>query len=238
MEDIATLRTRLLDIHAIPDDRGYYDFVVIGGGLSGICAAISAARLGNRVALVQDRKVLGGNNSSEVRVGLGGRINIGEYPSLGYLLHEFASSRKGNARPADIYEDEKKMAAVLKEKNITLFLGYKVTSVEKKDLSNIASVIATNVDDYRTIRIAGRFFADCTGDATLGVLSGAEWTMGREARSEYGEPSAPEIADGVTLGASVQWYSEEEEADVSFPDIDWGIPIDEDSVQKVRRGQW
>lgn len=238
VEDIVTLRTRLLDIHAIPDDRGYYDFVVIGGGLSGICAAISAARLGNRVALVQDRKVLGGNNSSEVRVGLGGRINIGEYPSLGYLLNEFAPSRKGNARPADIYEDEKKMAAVLKEKNITLFLGYKVTSVEKKDLSNIASVIATNVDDYRTIRIAGRFFADCTGDATLGVLSGAEWTMGREARSEYGEPSAPEIADGVTLGASVQWYSEEEEADVSFPDIDWGIPIDEDTVQKVRRGQW
>ena len=238
VEDIYTLRTRLLDIPAIPDDRGHYDFVVVGGGLSGICAAISAARLGLKVALVQDRKVLGGNNSSEVRVGLGGRINIGEYPSLGYFLNEFAPSRKGNARPADVYEDEKKMTAVLKEKNITLFLGYKVTSVEKQDSSNIESVIATNVDDYRTIRIAGRFFADCTGDATLGVLSGAEWRMGRESRSTYGEPSAPEIADGITLGASVQWYSEEDEQETSFPDIDWGIHIDEETVQKVRRGQW
>lgn len=238
VEDIATLRGRLLGIPAVPDDGGYYDFVVAGGGIAGMCAAISAARLGHKVALVQDRKVLGGNNSSEVRVGLGGRINIGEYPSLGYLLNEFAPSRKGNARSADVYEDGRKLEAVLKEKNIKLFLGYRVTSVDKKDSSNIASVVATNVDDYRTIRISGHFFADCTGDAVLGVLSGAEWRMGRESREEYGEPSAPETADGITLGASVQWYSEEKEEECSFPDIDWGLPIDEDTVQKVRRGQW
>ena len=58
-----------------------------------MCAAISAARLGNKVAIVQDRKVFGGNNSSEVRVGLGGRLNIGKFPSLGYLLNEFGPAR-------------------------------------------------------------------------------------------------------------------------------------------------
>ena len=65
-----------------------YDVVVVGGGFAGVSAAIAAARTGSRVALIQDRKVLGGNNSSEIRVGLGGRLNIGLYPSLGYLLNE------------------------------------------------------------------------------------------------------------------------------------------------------
>ena len=238
VDGIATLRKRLLAIPDLPEDRGNFDFVVVGGGVAGMCAAISAARAGHKVALIQDRKVLGGNNSSEVRVGLGGRINIGKYPSLGYLLNEFAPSRKGNARPEDVYEDSRKLEAILNEKNITLFLGYKVTSVEKKESSRIASVTATDVDNYRTVRISGHYFADCTGDATLGVLAGADWVMGREARSTYGEPSAPETADGITLGASVQWYSEEEDGPVDFPDIDWGLPIDEDTVQKVRRGQW
>jgi DNA-binding LacI/PurR family transcriptional regulator len=238
VEDIDTLRKRLLDIPVLPEDKGTFDFVVAGGGVAGMCAALSAARLGHKVALIQDRKVLGGNNSSEVRVGLGGRINIGPFPALGYLLNEFAPSRKGNARPADIYEDEKKLDIILKEKNISLFLGYKVSSVDKSDSSIISSVIATNVDDYRTIKVSGHFFADCTGDATLGVLAGAEWSMGREAKSEYDEPSAPETADGITLGASVLWYSEEENEKQIFPDIDWGLKIDEDTVQKVRRGQW
>ncbi len=238
VEDIATLRRQLLPLPGLPEEMGSFDFVVVGGGIAGMCAALSAARLGLKVALIQDRKVLGGNNSSEVRVGLGGRINIGRYPSLGYLLNEFAPSTKGNARPGETYEDGKKLDIILKEKNISLFLGYRVTGAEKRDQERLSAVVATNVDDYRTIRIAGKYFADCTGDAVLGALAGAECVMGREARSKYGEPSAPEEADGVTLGASVQWYSEPCGRPCSFPDIDWGLDIDEESAQRVRRGQW
>lgn len=238
VEEISSLRSRYLNLPSAPIDKGLFEFVVVGGGISGMCAAITAARLGHKVALIQDRKVLGGNNSSEVRVGLGGRINVGQFPSLGYLLNEFAPSKGGNARPKDTYEDEKKMDAVLKESNITLFLGYKVTGVEKLETGRIASVIAVDVDNYRTIRISGHFFADCTGDANLGVMADAEWHMGREARSEYGEPSAPEFPDNITLGASVQWYSEDEDLPSSFPDIDWGLKITEETVQKVKRGQW
>ena len=238
LETLFALRSRLMRLPAGPEDKGTFGLVVAGGGVAGMCAAISAARRGVKVALVQDRKVLGGNNSSEVRVGLGGRLNIGNYPSLGYLLNEFGPATKGNARPAEVYEDEKKLNAVLAEENITLFLGYKVTRVNKSGPRTISSIVATQVDDYKTIEIKGRLFADCTGDGALGVLAGAEWRMGRDPKSLYDEPSAPETADDITLGASVQWYCLEADRPVPFPDIDWGLPISEETVQKVRRGQW
>lgn len=238
LETLFALRSRLMQLPAEPEDKGTFGLVVAGGGVAGMCAAIAAARGGAKVALVQDRKVLGGNNSSEVRVGLGGRLNIGEYPSLGYLLNEFGPATKGNARPAEVYEDDKKLNAVLAEENITLFLGYKVTRVNKSGPRTISSIVATQVDDYKTIEIKGRLFADCTGDGALGVLAGAEWRMGRDPKSLYDEPSAPETADDITLGASVQWYCLEADRPVPFPDIDWGLPISEETVQKVRRGQW
>lgn len=238
LETLFALRSRLMRLPAGPEDKGTFGLVVAGGGVAGMCAAIAAARRGVKVALVQDRKVLGGNNSSEVRVGLGGRLNIGNYPSLGYLLNEFGPATKGNARPAEVYEDEKKLNAVLAEENLTLFLGYKVTRVNKSGPRTISSIVATQVDDYKTIEIKGRLFADCTGDGALGVLAGAEWRMGRDPKSLYDEPSAPETADDITLGASVQWYCLEADRPVPFPDIDWGLPISEGTVQKVRRGQW
>ncbi len=236
--DIDSLRRTLLDIPAEPYNVGNFDFVVVGGGVAGMCAAIAAARLGSKVALIQDRKVYGGNNSSEVRVGLGGRLNIGEYRSLGYLLNEFGPARKGNARTADVYEDEKKAEAISAEKNITAFTGYRVTGVVKSDEKTLTGVIATNVDTYKEILLTGSLFADCTGDACLGVLAGAEWVMGREPKSEYNEPSAPEVHDEVTLGASIQWYSELRDEPVAFPDIDWGLEINDETVQNTRRGQW
>lgn len=238
VEGYRALRKRLLGLPSKAVRKGKFDFVVVGGGVAGMCAAIAAARLGSRVALIQDRHVLGGNNSSEIRVGLGGRLNIGMYPSLGYLLNEFGPSTKGNARTPEIYEDDKKMAVVEAERRITLFTGYRVCAVEKSDERTIKAVTAVNVDDYSQIRVEGRLFADCTGDATLGVLAGAEWHMGREAKSEYGEESAPDVADGMTMGASLQWYCLEDDKARPFPDIKWGLPIDEHSVQKVRRGQW
>ena len=76
--------------------KGGYDLVVVGGGIAGMCAAVSAARLGCKVALINERPLLGGNNSSEIRVHLGGRIEVGPYKALGGLQKEFAPSRQGN----------------------------------------------------------------------------------------------------------------------------------------------
>ena len=122
----------------------HFDLVVVGGGVAGMSAALSAARLGSRVALVQDRPVLGGNNSSEVRVHLGARIGMEPYPQLGGLVKEFGPSRGGNAQPEDYYEDQKKLDVVLAEKNISLFLNYRAVAVETED-SQIRSVLAVHI---------------------------------------------------------------------------------------------
>jgi hypothetical protein len=206
--------------------------------MSGICAALAAARLGSKVALVQDRYILGGNNSSEVRVGLGGQINMAPYPSLGYLLNEIGPDRIGNARGAHHYQDWKKMDVVKAEPNISLFLGYTVTDAVMED-GKIRSVTASEATRPDRIVLSGHTFADCTGDAHLAVLAGAETRMGREARSEYGESLAPEKADDYTMGVSIEWYCEDWNTPCSFPDsLDWGLHLDEETVEPVHRANW
>lgn len=237
LEDYKVVRKELVGPET-PEDKGHFDFVVVGGGMSGICAALAAARLGTKVALIQDRYVLGGNNSSEVRVGLGGQINIDPYPSLGYLLNEIGPDRIGNARGAHHYQDEKKMNVVLAEKNITLFMGYTVNSLEK-DGNRITSVTAVEATKQNHIRITGDYFSDCTGDAYLAAMAGAECRMGREAKAEFNERLAPEKADGFTMGVSIEWYCEDWNTPCDFPDsLDWGLELDEYTVEPVHRANW
>ena len=89
-------RRQALALTDNPPDAGNYDLVVAGGGYAGICAAVSAARLGLKVALIQNRPVLGGNNSSEIRVNAGGKISLGPYPALGNLTKEVGREGGGN----------------------------------------------------------------------------------------------------------------------------------------------
>ena len=237
LEEYFEVRKALLGDN-LPQDKGSFDFVVVGGGISGICAALAASRLGLKVALIQDRYVLGGNNSSEVRVGLGGQINIDPYPSLGYLLNEIGPDRIGNARGAHHYQDDKKMKVVAAEQNITLFMGYTVLEVEKSG-DCITSVVAQEATQQTRIKVSGKYFSDCTGDAHLGYMAGAECRMGREARSEFNEPLAPEKADGMTMGVSIEWYCEDWNTPCTFPDsLDWGLRLDEYTVEPVHRANW
>ena len=202
-----------------------------------MCAAAAASRLGCKVALVNDRPVLGGNNSSEVRVHLGGHIEIGPNKGLGRMIREFGHSRKGNAQPGEYYEDEKKAAFIAGEKNITLFSNYRAVSVTM-DGTRIGSVIIKHVETGEEQSLQAPLFSDCTGDGTIGYLAGADYRIGRESRSEFGEELAPPTADRMTMGASAQWYSEETDKKTSFPEFSYGVDFNDTNCEKVTMGEW
>jgi hypothetical protein len=220
-----------------PKNGGSYDLVVTGGGVAGICAAVSAARLGMKVALIHDRPVWGGNNSSEVRVHLGGRIALEPYPELGGIVKELSPEKGGNAQPAGQYEDEKKTAVIDGEPNITQFMNYRAFAVRMKG-NTIRSITAKHIETGEELVFTAPLFADCTGDGTIGVLAGADFAMGRESKADFGEPTAPDEADELTMGSSVQWYSEEENAPTGFPVFNYGMDFNEENVQRVTMGEW
>lgn len=236
-KELATFRRNMLGLSKKPTDAGEFDFVVVGGGMGGICSAISAARLGVKVALIQNRPLLGGNNSSEVRVHLGARIRQEPWPNLGNLVNEIGPTRGGNAQPKDYYEDDKKMKAVLAEENITLFLNCHANEVVTKD-GTIKSVVAQNIETGERLVFKAPLFADCTGDGTIGALAGAEFMQGRESRDVFGEQTAPERADSLTMGASVQWFSIKRDEQKPFPDIEWGIELNDKKSHAITRGDW
>ncbi len=214
-----------------------YDFVVVGGGVAGMCAAVAAARLGCNVALVNDRPVLGGNNSSEVRVHLGGYSEVGPNEGLGRMIREFGHLKRGNAQPAANYEDGKKQSFIDGQENVTLFANCHASKV-KTDGSKIEAVLVKNVETGECHWLKAPLFSDCTGDGTIGYLAGAHWTMGREGRDEFGESLAPEKADSLVMGASVQWYSVKTGHKTKFPEFSYGVEFDEDNCEKVTMGEW
>ena len=225
--------------------RNHYDVVVVGGGIAGICAAISSARLGLKTALIHDRPVLGGNNSSEVRVHLGAYANLPPYPRLGDVLAEFGPKAGGNAREASVYEDDLKMKVVKETKGLDLYLNQHVNRVCKDSEGRITAVVAQDTRKGGLQNFEGSWFVDCTGDGNLGFLAGADFRMGREAKSETNEPDAPEKPDMITMGASVQWYAGErvtgngDRVTADFPVRPWMLKtINEANCSPHLRGDW
>lgn len=218
--------------------RVSYDFVVVGGGIAGMCASVAAARQGVKVALINDRPIWGGCNSSETRVHLGGHIEMEPYTNLGNMIKEFGPTRGGNAQPAEYYEDDRKRAFLEAEaENLDLYPSYRVVGVNCRN-GVIRSVTATHIETGEVVEFRAPIFSDCTGDGTVGYLAGADYAMGRESRSDYNEPSAPAEGDGMTMGASVQWYSVEESAPTTFPLFEYGLDFNERSCERVTMGEW
>ena len=239
-EDVPALEAFRREHGALPKepaDGGEYDFVVIGGGVAGMCAAVSAARFGCKVALVNDRPVPGGNNSSEIRVHLGAYIEQEPYPALGRMLREFGHSKEGNAQPAANYEDDKKIAFLQGQEGLTYLPCFRAVKVNM-DGGKIASVVIRNIESGEELLLKAPVFADCTGDGCVGYLAGADFMMGREGRDEYGEALAPEKGDKMTMGASVQWYSVEDAKKSSFPAFEYGVSFNEQNSEKVLMGEW
>jgi hypothetical protein len=236
-EELIQLRRQLLGTTQVVDE-GLFDLVVVGGGIAGICAAVSAARQGLQVALIQNRPIVGGNNSSDVRVQLGGKVNMEPYPAIGNLVNELDPKQVQNARPAAEYKDMLKMALVENEPGVHFFRNMHINEVNMNE-SQIEAVVGQHIVTGERKRIHGRLFADCTGDANLGYLAGADYRLGRESIAETGESLAPEIEDKMTMGSSVMWFSvEDEQGDLSFPDTPWALQFNDQTCQKARKGDW
>ena len=235
MDTSETWRRGLLKLSAGSEKK--FDFVVIGGGIAGMCAAATAARGGCKVALVNDRFVLGGNNSSEVRVHLGGIIEMGQYPRIGRMIREFGHTRGGNAMPGDYYEDMKKDSFIVSEQNITLFAGYRAIAV-KTNGKRIESVTIEHTETGERMVLGAPVFSDCTGDGTIGALAGADFVMGREAVHEYGESMAQPVADSIVMGASLQWYSKKNTVATPFPEFAYGMEFNAEKAEYVTKGEW
>ena len=201
------------------------DLVVCGGGLAGVCAAVSAARHGTKVILVQDRPVLGGNASSEMRMGIVGVLKS-QYSEAGIL--EEMQLRNFRYNPLQRYTlwDDVILSTVIDEPNIKLLLNTSVEDVVM-DGPRIAAVKAWNTNAYTRYLIKGRLFADCTGDGIL-RLSGAKFRRGRELPEEFGEDFLTEGGDYKTMGNSLLLQLRKTDENVPFVAPEWAYHFTDD----------
>ncbi len=215
-------RRLLLDLPEEPETLGPFDLVVVGGGYAGMSTAVSAARVGIKVALVQNRPVLGGNASSEILVPLRGQIPAeGPYPRLGRVVSDLQYDARDDARIATPADDAHHERIVRAEKNITLLLNHHAYAVEM-DGPRIGAVLALDTRTSARKRIAARLFADCTGHGTIGALAGADYKM-----------ATPE---DVVMGMTNKWDWEMTDSPQPFPDTAWALDLQMGDFPSTRRG--
>jgi hypothetical protein len=190
------------------------DLIIVGGGMAGTCAAITAARNGTKVVLVQDRPVLGGNGSSEVRLWvLGATSHMGNnnrWAREGGVIDEILvenlyRNKEGNAIIFDTILLEK----VINESNITLLLNTTVFDIVKKDEVNISSITAFCSQNSTEYQLSAPIFCDASGDGVVGFKAGASFRMGAECKTEFGEGFTPAEEYGELLGHTIYFYSKD-----------------------------
>lgn len=194
-----------------PEQEGRFDFLVAGGGIAGMCTAVTAAREGLSTALVQDRRLVGGNNSSEIRVWLGGGTNYAPYPGIGNIVGEFEQHRIGHygaENKAQLYEDDRKMGILQAQKGLDCFLGCCVIGTDTSD-ECITSVLVWDYVHDHLFRLSAPLYADATGDGNLGFLAHADY----------------ETTTNGHMGVSNLWHIEHTGRNVAFPRCPWAVDL-------------
>ena len=224
-EELDRLRRTWLGLTEEPVETDVYDLVVVGGGMAGTSAAVTAARLGLRVALIQDRPVLGGNSSSEVRVWPQGHVNQEPYQRVGDVVMELVPDKaedSANAQRAQVFDDDRKMSLAQSEPNLDLFLEQRMNGAVVEG-GQLQSVTAQHTRTAVRTRIRGRLFLDSTGDGSVGFLAGADHEV-----TEVGHMGASNLwnikclcDDEEPLTSVLEQACE----DASFPRVPWAVDL-------------
>ena len=214
--------------------RHHFDVCVVGGGMAGICAAVASARNGARTALLQDRPVLGGNASSEVRMHICGAH--GRHVKETGILEEIQLENL-RRNPGLLYSlwDSVLYEKVAFCRNLTPFLNCSVFDARTED-RRLLEVTAWQLNTYTEHRITASLFIDCSGDSILGILSGAAMRRGRESREEFGEDIAPRRADLRTMGNTILLQLQEMGGPQPFTAPAWAYVFDQDTHLPNRLG--
>jgi hypothetical protein len=216
------------DVRSLMSEKLSTEFVIVGGGLSGVCTAITAARKGVKVVLVQDRPVLGGNSSSEVRLWILGATshmgNNNRWSREGGVIDEIlVENTYRNKEGNPLLFDTILLDKVIAEPNITLLLNTVVYEVHKTDRDTISSVKAFCSQNSMEYVISAPLFCDASGDGIVGFLAGAAFRMGAESMEEFGEKFAPTKEYGELLGHSLYFYSKDTGKPVKFVAPDFAL---------------
>lgn len=226
-------------VHEIPDYRNKpiteidCDVLVVGGGMSGLIAAIASARQGARTVLVQDRSVFGGNASSEMRMHISGASchwGKKDAAETGLLMELQLENKYLNDGYNYSIWDGVLWYAARQTQNLEIYMNtvmYEVTS----DGQEIGSIRCFQSTTETNFLFTARVYVDATGNGTLGYLAGAEYKIGREDKNEYGEIDAPDKADGETMGNTVYFVAEDRGKPVRFVKPDWAYTFTESDFE-------
>ncbi len=259
LKELRKFRREALGFKGITD-CGEYDLVVSGGGLAGCCTALTAARYGLKVVLIDNLPGLGGNHY--LKVSQNGLLHKNKYPQVGNILRQLSdipipqTQEEYENEPHNWYPGSGAGKIVLTKKpnelaiirrDLLLEAGVDVRQlvhvfeVGKDKKGNISEVVGRCLTTGEELRFGGKLFADCTGDGVIGYLAGADYRIGRESKQETNEALAPDEADNKTMGMTLWWSSSNAGKPSSFPklkDMPWAMQCSKEYHFDVTKGGW
>ena len=206
------MKNRSIDIYA--------DYVVVGGGLPGMCSAIQAARMGLKTVLINNRPYFGGNASAELMISVGGATWMQEFNfharETGVIEEILLEDQKRNPHDNRWIWNTVLLDILMKEKNLTLYPNTCIDEVVKKKDDEIEYVAGLQITTETNYRFHAPIFADDTGDGTVAYLSGAEYRYGREAKAEFHERIAPDVEDSSVLPSTMVFFADKRDYPVPY----------------------